>query len=81
VECYRTSCRKEEEKLERLRQKRMKEECLVKDFEKNNEGYPKIRKFVEKNVHNALSDSKVFLRYANLSLIESIRKEPENIDL
>ncbi len=77
VEYYKASCRQEETKMNILRQKRMKLEALVKQFENNNEEYVKIRKTVEEKVISTLSDGKLLLRLAVLSIIESIRNNPD----
>lgn len=77
VEYYRALCRQEATKMNALQQEHMKREAIVKDFENNNEGYLKIRESVEEKVRNILSNSKGLLRYALLSLVESIKKDPE----
>jgi hypothetical protein len=58
----RASYRQEQMKLEAMRQKRMKLEAVVRHF--------------EDRVHSTLSHSKVLLKYALLSLVESMRKAP-----
>ena len=68
---------KEMERLRHLQQQRMKQEALVKHFENNNEVYIKIRKTVEEKVINILSDRRMLLKLALLSLTESIRKDPD----
>ena len=55
----------------------MKLESLVDNFQNNNEEYVKIKNTVEEKVHNVLSDRKMVLKLALLSLTESIRKEPD----
>ena len=56
----------------------MKQEAIVKHLENNNEVYYiKIRKTVEEKVISVLSDSKMVLKLALLSLIESMRKDPD----
>jgi hypothetical protein len=77
VEYYRSSCRQEVTKLEGLRHKRMKLEGMVTQFENNNKGYLEIRGIAEDKVHSTLSDSKVLLKYASLSLVESMKKDPD----
>ncbi|MGA9169441.1 MAG: hypothetical protein WBZ20_04765, partial [Nitrososphaeraceae archaeon] len=53
----------------------------VKHFENNNEVYYiKIRKTVEEKVHSVLSDRKMLLRLALLSLTESMRKDPDKFN-
>jgi ribosomal protein S8E len=77
VEYYRASCRQEQKKLQDLRQKRMKLEAVVSHFENNNEDFLKIGRVVENIAHSTLSDSKVLLKYALLSLVESMKKDPD----
>ena len=55
----------------------MKLEAAVKYFENNNEEYIKIRKTIEEKVHSILSDRKMLLKLALLSLTESMRKDPD----
>jgi hypothetical protein len=50
---------------------------LVTDFQDNNEGFIKIIKAVEEKVVSILSNGKVLLRYALLSITESITNNPE----
>jgi hypothetical protein len=68
---------KEMERLRHLQQQRMKQEAFVKQFENNNEEYVKIRKTVEEKVHSIMSDRRMVLKLALLSLIESMRKDPD----
>ncbi len=77
VEYYRASCRQEQKKMEDLRQKRMKLEAVVRHFEHNNEEFLKIGRIVEDKVHSTLLHSKVLLKYALLSLVESMKKDPD----
>ena len=60
-----------------LHQKKMKLEALVNDFQDSNEEYLKIIKTVGEEVLGGLSNVKMFLRYALLSITESIRNNPE----
>ena len=69
---------KEMERLRHLQQQRMKQEAIVKHFENNNEvHYIKIRKTAEEKVISILSNSKMLLKLALLSLTESMRKDPD----
>jgi hypothetical protein len=52
-------------------------EALVKQFENNNEEYDKIRKTVEEKVISTLLDTKMLPKLAVLSMIESIRNNPD----
>ena len=50
---------------------------LVDNFQNDNEEYIKIRNTVEEKVHSVLSDKKMLLKLALLSLTESMRKDPD----
>jgi hypothetical protein len=63
--------------MDQLYQKRMKLEAGVRHFEHNNEDYAKIRKTVEEKVYNVLSDRRMVLKLALLSLTESMSKDPD----
>jgi hypothetical protein len=76
----RLDCEKEMERLRHLQQQRMKQEALVKHFENSNEVYIKIRKTVEEKVISILSNSKILLKLAFLSLTESMRKDPDKFN-
>src|ERR1051326_742042 len=54
----------------------MKLQGLVKHFENNNEEYTTIRKTAEGKVHSTLSDQKMVLKLALLSLTESMKNDP-----
>ena len=71
---------KEMERLGHLQQKRIKQEDLIKHFENNNEEYLNIRKTVEEKVISILSNSKMLLKLALLSLSESMRKDPDKFN-
>lgn len=73
----RASYRQEQMKLETMRQKRMKLEAIVRQFENNNEEYVKIRKTAEEKVHAKLSNGKDLLKLALFSLTETIRDQPD----
>jgi hypothetical protein len=70
-------CEKELAQRDQLYQKRMKIESAVRYFQNNNEEYIKIRNTVEEKVHSVLSDRKMVLKLALLSLTESMRKDPD----
>lgn len=55
----------------------MRLEAIVEQFENNNLEYLKIRNIAEEKVHSTLSDSKVLLKYAFLSFVESMKKDPD----
>jgi hypothetical protein len=73
-------CEKELAQRDQLYQKRMKIEAIVRYFENNNEEYVKIRKAVEEKVVSILSDRKMVLKLALLSLTESMRKDPDKFN-
>jgi hypothetical protein len=55
----------------------MKLQSLVRHFENNNEEYAKIKNTVEEKVHSILSDRRMVLKLALLSLIESMKNDPD----
>ena len=73
----RLSCEEEKRQMAELHQKKMKLEALVNDFQDNNEEYLKVIKNVGEEVLGGLSNVKMFLRCAILSITESIRNNPE----
>jgi hypothetical protein len=60
----------------RLQMQKVRLEGLVDSFQNNNEEYFKISKTVEEKVNSILSNSKMLLKLALLSLTESMRKDP-----
>ena len=69
---------KEMERLRDLQQERVKQEAIAKHFENSNEVYYiKIRKTVEEKVHSVLSDQRMVLKLALLSLTESMKNDPD----
>jgi hypothetical protein len=77
----RLDCEKEMERLRHLQQERVKQEAIVKHFENSNEVYYiKIRKTAEEKVHSILSNSKMLLKLALLSLTELMRKDPDKFN-
>jgi hypothetical protein len=77
LDSIKLDCEKGMARLQVLQQERMKQEVLVKHFENNNEEYINIVKTIEDKVRNILSAVKVFLQLALLSLIESMRCDPD----
>jgi hypothetical protein len=73
----RLSCEEERRQMRELYQKVMRLEALADDIQNNSQEYIKITKTVEQKVLNILSNGKVLLRYALLSITESIRNDPE----
>ncbi len=71
------SCEQEKRHMAELHQKKMNLEALVNDFQDNNEEYFKVIKSVGEEVLGVISNVKVLLRYALLSITESITNNPE----
>jgi hypothetical protein len=74
---YRLSCEEERRQMHELYQKMIRLEALVNDFQDNSEKYIKITRAVEDKVFGVLSHGKGLLRYALLSITESMRNNPE----
>jgi predicted nucleic acid-binding Zn-ribbon protein len=77
LDSYRSSCEEERRQMAELYQKMVRLEALVDDFQDNNEEYLKIIKTVGEEILSVISNVKVLLRYALLSMTESIRNDPE----
>jgi hypothetical protein len=77
LDSNRSSCEEERRQMVELHQKMIRLEALVNDFQDNNEEYLKIIKTVGEEMLSVLSNPKVFLRFALLSITESIRNDPE----
>ena len=78
LDSTRLECENEMERLRHLEQERVKQEAIVKHFENSNEvHYIKIRNSAEEKVNSILSNSKMLLKLALLSLSESMRKDPD----
>ena len=78
LDSTRLECENEMERLRHVQQERVKQETIAKHFENSNEVYYiKIRKTVEGKVHSVLSDRRMLLKFALLSLTESMRKDPD----
>ena len=60
-----------------LQKRTAKQEAIVKHFENDNEEYVKIGKTVRDKVHATLSNVRTVLELALLSLIESMKNEPD----
>lgn len=77
VDHYRSCCEKEMVQMNRLSQERILLEALVTNFKNTNEEYLTIKKTVERKVMPLLTGSRTLLQCALLSLIESMRKDPD----
>jgi hypothetical protein len=63
--------------LTKIQIQKVRVKVLVDNFHDNNEEYNKIRKTVEEKVHSVLSDKKMLLKLALLSLTQSMKKDPD----
>ena len=75
---FRMSCGRERREIENLCNEKARLEALVTQFKNNNEEYlDKIKQAAEENVKSVLTDSRLLLKFATLSVIESLRSNPE----
>ena len=74
---YQSSCREQRLELTKIELQKVRLEGLVDNFQNDNEGYVKIRNTAEEKVVSILSDKKMLLKLALLSLTESMRKNPD----
>ena len=77
---YQLSCKEQRLELSNLQLQKIRLEGLVDNFHNNNEEYIKIRNTVEEKVYSVLSDRKLPLKLALLSLTESMRKNPDKFN-
>jgi hypothetical protein len=73
----RISCKRERREIENLCNEKTRLESIVTQFRNNNEEYLKIKQAVEEKVKSVLTDSKLILKFATLSVIESLRRNSE----
>jgi predicted RNase H-like nuclease (RuvC/YqgF family) len=74
---FRVSCIRERREIENLYKERARIENLVTYFKNNNEEYLKIKHAAEEKVKSVLIEGKILLKFATLSVIESLRSNPE----
>jgi hypothetical protein len=74
---YRVSSIRERRQIENLNNEKARLEALVTGFKSNNEDYLKIKLAIEEKVKDVLTNSKLLLQFAILSVIESLRSSPE----
>jgi transposase len=77
LEQHESSCKELRLELDNLNREYRALKELVNDFQDNNDEYIKFTRAVEDKVFGVLSDRKALLRYALLSITESIRNSPE----
>jgi hypothetical protein len=74
---FRISCGRERREIENLYNEKARIENLVTQFKNNNEEYSKIKQAAEEKVKDVLTNSKLLLKFATLSVIELLRSNPE----
>ena len=74
----RISCIRERREIENLHNEKARLEAIVTGFKSNNEEYlDKIKQAAEEEVKSVLNDGKLLLKFATLSVIESLRSNTE----
>ena len=76
----RLSCQKEVRKMLQLHRQNMRLGALLRQFKNSDDEYLKIRYAAKQSVRGALSDGRQLLKFAVLSLIESLRADPVKFD-
>ena len=75
---FRISCKRERREIENLHNEKARLEAIVTEFKNNNEEYlDKIKQAAEENAKTVLINSKILLKFATASVIESLRRNPE----
>ena len=74
---FRLSCKRERREIRKLYNEKARIENLVTHFKNNNEEYLKIKQEADEELKSVLTDSKLLLKFATLSVIESLRMNPE----
>lgn len=76
LDTCRLSCQKEISKMLQLHRQNMRLNALLRQFKNSDEEYLKIRHTTEQAVRSTLSNNRRLLKFALLSLIESLRGDP-----
>ena len=75
---FRLSCKRERREIQKLYNEKARLEAIVTEFKSNNEEYlNKIKQEAYEEVKSVLTDSKLILKFATFSVIESLRSNPE----
>ena len=74
---YRVSSIRERRQIEKIYNEKVRLESLVIGFKNNNEDYLKIKRAAEEKVKDVLTNSKLLLKFATFSVIESLRSNPK----
>jgi hypothetical protein len=77
LEAIKSECRGEAALLEGLQQQTAKVQAFVYNYKNNNEEYVEVIKSIENRISDFLSSKKTFLKLAIISVIESMRNNPE----
>jgi transposase-like protein len=74
----RMSCIRQRREIEKLYNEKARLDAIVTGFKSNNEEYlNKIKQTTEEKVKDVLTNGKLILKFATLSVIESLRSHPE----
>src|SRR5215208_5775022 len=74
----RMSCIRQRREIEKLYNEKARLDAIVTGFKNNNEDYlNKIKQIAEEKVKDVLTNSKLILKFATFSVIESLRSSPE----
>ena len=76
LDYYHLSCQKEVKMTLELHRRNMELNSLLTQFKNNNEEYIKVQFVAKQTVRSALSDNRQLLKFALLSIIESLRSDP-----
>jgi hypothetical protein len=71
------SCIRERRAIENLHNEKIRLDTIVTGFKNNNEEYLKIKHAAHEEVKSVLNDGKLILKFTTLSVIESLRRNPE----
>jgi cell division protein FtsB len=72
------SCERERREMEHLQNEKARLEATVTQFKNNNEEYlDKIKQVAEEKVKDVLTNNKLLLKFATLSVIEALRRNSE----
>jgi hypothetical protein len=74
---FRMSCKRERREIGNLYNEKPRLEAIVTKFKSNNEEYLKIKQAAYEEVKSVLTDGKLLLKFAILSVIESLRMNTE----
>ena len=74
---YQLSCKEQRLEISKLQIQKVRLQELVDNFQDNNWEYNKIRNAAEEKMRSVLSNSKMLLKLALLSLTESMRKDQD----